>query len=169
MTTTRKITLTGMALCTGVAMLFVLAVSSWAQGPPQTGAGTGTIVDLKVLDSREDGTNRIETRELTVDLEGDLDGTFVQEVRGVVRADGQVRFQGTGEFDGTLEGCGAGTVHFRLNGRGQAGEPPGLPATTVQATVVDQASNPRPATGRATIEQTGLNLSYEVEYVCHAE
>ena len=167
MATTRKITLTGTVLFTGMAMLLALAASSWAQGPPVTGTGTGTIMDLEVLDSRDAGTNRIETRRLTVELDGALKGTFIQEVRGVVSADGQVRFQGTGEFTGELEGCGEGTSHFRLNGRGQAGPFPDLPVTTVNGTVVDQASTTVPATGHGTFTQAGPQLTYEIQYVCH--
>ncbi len=168
MSATRKMALTGLVLFTGMAMLLALAASSWAQGPPVTGTGTGILVqEPEVLDSREAGNNRIETRELIVELEGALEGTFTQEVRGVVSADGQVRFQGTGEFEGTLEGCGEGTSHFRLNGRGQAGEFPDFPATTVNAAVVDQASSTLPATGRGTFSQTGPFLTYEIQYVCH--
>ena len=84
----------------------------------------------------------------------------------MVGADGQVRFQGTGVFVGTLEGCGSGTVNLRLNGRGQAGEAPGLPATVTKFRVVDQASNTLAATGHGTIRQEGLDLEYEFQFVC---
>lgn len=165
MTATRRLALTGMGLCTVVAMMLVLAASSWADRP-SSGAGEGQITSVAVLDSREAGTNRIEERRLVSSITGTLDGTVVEEVRGVVGADGQVRFQGTGVFVGSLEGCGSGTVNLRLNGRGQAGQAPGLPATVTKFRVVDQASNTLAATGHGTIRQEGLDLEYEFQFVC---
>lgn len=167
MTTTHRIALAALALGTVVAMLVVVAASSWAERPPETGTGTGVIATIETVDGpREAGPNRIETRRLTGTLDGALQGTFVEEVRGVVGADDDVRFQGTAVFDGTLEGCGSGTVNLRVNGRGQAGQAPGLPATVANVRIVDQASNTLPVTGQGTITQEGADLTYEIEFHC---
>lgn len=166
MPATRKLALTGAGLLTLVAILLLLAASSWAERPG-SGEGEGQITNVEVLDSRESGNNRIEERRLNGFLSGTLDGTFEEEVRGVVGSDGTVRFQGTGVYDGTLEGCGFGTVNLRVNGRGQAGQAPGLPATVTKFRVVDRASNTLDVTGHGTIFQEGADLAYELEFVCH--
>lgn len=167
MTPTHKIASAGLALVTVVAMLVVLAASSWADRPPEAGTGTGVIATIETIDGpRDAGPNRIETRRLTGTLEGALQGTFVEEVRGVVSADNEVRFQGTAVFDGALEGCGSGTVNLRVSGRGQAGQAPGLPATVANVRIVDQGSNTLAVTGHGTITQEGADLTYDIEFHC---
>lgn len=167
MTSTHKVALSGLALVTVVAMLVIVAASSWAERPPETGTGTGVIATVETIDGpRDAGPNRVETRRLTGTLDGALQGTFVEEVRGVVSADDEVRFQGTAVFDGALDGCGSGTVGLRVSGRGQAGQAPGLPATVADVRIVDQASNTLPATGHGTITQEGADLTYQVEFHC---
>lgn len=167
MTPTHKITLTGLALVTAVAMLVIVAASSWAERPPETGTGTGVITTVETIDGpRDTGPNRVETRRLTGTLDGALQGTFFEEVRGVVSADGEVRFQGTAVFDGALDGCGSGTVDLRVNGRGQAGQAPGLPATVADVRIVDQASNTLAVTGHGTITQEGADLTYDIAFHC---
>lgn len=166
MPATRKFAFISTALLILVAILLLLAAASWAERPG-SGKGEGQITNVEVLDSRESGDNRIEERRLNGSLSGTLEGTFVEEVRGVVGSDGQVRFQGTGVFDGALEGCGFGTVNLRVDGRGQAGQAPGLPATVTEFRVVDRPSNTLDATGHGTIRQEGADLAYELEFVCH--
>lgn len=166
MTATRRLAAAGLGIGTLVGLLLVLAGSSWAERP-STGEGEGQITNVEILDSRESGENRIEKRRLNGFLTGTLEGEFVEEVRGVVGADNQVRFQGTGVFEGTLEGCGFGTVNLSVNGRGEAGQAPGLPATVTEYRVIDESSNTLDVTGHGTIRQEGADLAYELEFVCH--
>ena len=161
MATTRRGTPIGVV----VAALVVLLIS-WATpasaGPPLSGAGSGVITSLVETSSRDAGGNRIAERRLEGVMTGALQGTFVEEVRGVVHRNGVVNFHGTLTFTGEVAGCGTGTITGRLQGRGQ-GNPPLTDATI---TVVNQAANTVAVTGRGTVAQTGPFLSYEIQYSC---
>lgn len=150
----------GVVIFTVATLLLASAVASWAR-PPLSGSGAGAITSLVETSSRDAGGNRIAERRLEGFLTGTLEGTFVEEVRGVVR-DGQVHFQGTLVFTGTVEGCGSGTVVSRLQGSGRAGPSPLTDATFRS---VDQSSNP-PAAGWGSVHQDGPFLEYEINYMC---
>lgn len=162
MTGTRRLVWAGGAALSAMALLLVFAASSLAERPI-SGSGEGEITSVEVVSSRQSGSNRIEERRIQGTVTGTFQGTFTEEVRGVVHGNGEVHFQGTGVFEGTLEACGSGVLHVRLEGRGQAGA---APVTVATLTVVDEASNTLPATGTATLHQDGVDLTYEVEFTC---
>lgn len=146
-----------------LALMLSAVVPAAAQGPPRTGDGTGGIWLVDETSSRDAGRNRIATRELAgVLVSGPLQGTFEQEVRGVVHASGRVTFQGTMSFTGTAAGCGEVAVVARLTGRGQAGP---APVTDGTFTIIGQTAG-APVTGHGTVHQNGGEISYEVQYVC---
>jgi hypothetical protein len=146
---------------TAILAVLVLAAPASA-GPPLTGSGTGTIDSLEITPVRDAGGNVIQERTITGTISGTLEGTYVEEVRGVIHRAGHVTFQGTMQFTGTVEGCGTGTFTARLSGRGQAG----IPITDASVTVVNQAANTLDITGVATLHQIGPAFTYEVQYVC---
>lgn len=140
------------------------AAPASAQGAVLRGEGTGMITSLEETSSRTAGGNRIAERTIEgVMLSGPLQGTFTEEVRGVIHRDGRVTFQGTMNFQGTLEGCGDGTLTGRLTGRGQAGA---APLTEATISVIQQAAATIAASGHGTVHQDGPVLTYEIDYVC---
>lgn len=163
MTGTRSVLSTGVAAFTAVVLLIVLAGPAGAAGPPLSGSGEGVITSVQTTSSREAGGNRIEERRLEGVMTGTLEGTFVEEVRGVVHANGQVTFQGTLVFTGTVADCGDGTITGRLQGRGEAGP---SPVTDATIRVVDQASNTVAISGQGSVHQHGPFLAYEIQYHC---
>jgi hypothetical protein len=136
--------------------------SSQGAGPPQTGSGTGMITKLEITSSRNAGPNVIQERYIEATIEGALEGTFVQQTKGVIHGNGLITFQGTMEFTGTVEGCGEGTLTAKQSGTGQAG----VPVTDAKFRVVNQASGTLKVSGTGTMHQVGPAFTYEVRYVC---
>lgn len=136
---------------------------SLGAGPPQTGSGTGLIVSLEDVSSRNAGRNVIKERRLTGSLSGTLQGSFVEEVRGVIH-DGRVTFEGTLQFTGSVPECGDGTFVLGLSGEGQAGL---FPVTDATVRVIKHSSNTIPVTGTGTVHQEGPSLTYDIKYTCN--
>jgi hypothetical protein len=141
----------------------VMAPSFNVGGAPQQGSGTGMITSLVITSSRTAGNNVIQTRRLEGIATGTLEGTFVEEVSGVIHGNGLVTFHGTLEFTGTLAECGSGTITGTLSGTGRAG----LPITESRFSVTNQASNTLRATGTGTMSQVGAVVTYEIRYKCY--
>ena len=135
---------------------------SLGAGPPQTGSGTGSITSLEEVSTRDAGRNVIKERRLTGTLSGTLEGSFVEEVRGVIH-DGRVTFHGTLEVTGSVLGCGEGTFVLGLTGEGSAGV---SPVTDAQVRVIHHASNTLPVAGTGTVHQEGPSLTYDIKYTC---
>jgi hypothetical protein len=135
---------------------------SLGAGPPQTGSGTGSITSIEDVSSRNAGRNVIKERRLTGTLSGTLQGTFTEEVRGVIQ-DGHVTFEGTLQFTGSVPGCGNGTFVLGLNGEGQAGL---FPVTDATVRVIEHGSNTIPVGGTGTVHQNGLAVTYDIRYTC---
>jgi hypothetical protein len=156
--------LPGTVAACAVAAVLVLAGAAPAEasGPPQSGGGIGHVTGSVDTSVRTAGQNRIVERRATGVVSGSLDGTFVEEQRGVVHADGTVTYQGTLVFTGVVAGCGQGTVSTHLQGRGQALPP----ITDGTITVVDGGSNTVPVHGHGTISQRGLDVVYAIQYTC---
>jgi hypothetical protein len=136
--------------------------NSQGAGPPQTGSGGGMITKLQITSSRNAGPNVIQERYIEAAIQGALEGTFVQQTKGVIHGNGLITFQGTMEFTGTVEGCGEGTLRAALSGTGQAG----VPVTDATFRVIDQASGTLGVAGTGTMHQVGPAFTYEVRYVC---
>lgn len=139
-----------------------MAPSFAVGGVPQHGSGTGVITSLVITSSRTAGSNIIQTRRLEGIATGTLEGTFVEEVSGVIHGSGLVTFHGTLEFTGTVADCGSGTISGTLRGTGQAG----LPTSETRFSVTNQASNTLRVTGTGTMSQVGPALTYEIQYKC---
>ena len=161
------------------ALMLLLAAPAGAQGPPQTGSGTGTgvVTDIEEGDKIVLGRsgNWRQTRTLTGFVnEGPLAGEFVQTVTGVVRTDANfVTFHGTMDFTGTIDGCdGEHKITLGVTGRGQANPP----VTEASVHVIDSSSGH--VTGRGTVSQfppeqlpTEVGdpislLTYDIQYIC---
>jgi hypothetical protein len=160
--TTRLLRAIPLAPCAAVVLLGWFTGLAVAAGPPQKGTGTGTITSFEITSSRDAGPNRIQERRLEGTLDGTFQGTFVELVSGVIHPNGLVTFQGTLEFTGTIDGCGAGALTGALSGQGQSG----LPVTEAALRVIDQPSNTLHVTGKGTVRQVGRDMTYEVQYVC---
>ncbi len=142
------------------------AAPASAQSQLQQATGSGFITDLEIVSEEFAGPNRIEVRQITGQVFGDLQGTWTQNVRGVVHPDGRVTFNGTWEFTGEAGDCGIGTVSGRLTGHGDTGPLPDFPATTAQARITNQPSNTVPVVGQGTLDQTGPLITYDLQYRC---
>jgi hypothetical protein len=136
--------------------------SSQGAGPPLTGSGSGMITALEITSSRNAGPNVIQERYIEATIEGALEGTFVQQTKGVIHGNGLITFQGTMEFTGTVAGCGEGTLTAALSGTGQAG----VPVTDAKFRVINQASGTLGVAGTGSMHQVGPAFTYEVRYVC---
>jgi hypothetical protein len=148
------------ALGTVVAGL-TFAAPAYASAPT-TGAGSGVITSVSITSTREADGNIIQVRELTGTVTGTLNGTFAEQVRGVIHPSGLVTFHGVMTFDGAVAGCGSGTVTIGLSGLGVTG----APVTVAAIRVIDQASSTLGVKGVGTVTQDGPLLSYEVRYHC---
>lgn len=135
---------------------------SFNQGAPLTGGGTGVITSLTILSSRTAGKNVHQTRRLEGAVVGGLNGTFVEEVQGVIHTNtSTVTFQGTLEFTGSVAGCPDVTgFTARITGQGVAG----VPVTDGRWTVTSSTGGWLSGTG--TIHQEGPLLTYEGRYLC---
>jgi hypothetical protein len=131
-------------------------------GPPRTGSGTAAITSLEDVSSRSAGENVIKERRLTGTLSGALQGTFAEEVRGVIR-DGHVTFEGTLQVTGAIPGCGEGTFMLGLNGEGSAGL---FPVTDARVRVIQHGSSTLRVGGHGTVHQEGASMSYQLQYTC---
>ncbi len=122
-----------------------------------------THIEVEVL--RETGGNSHQARTITGTVQGTLEGTFVQEVTGTVKRNGDVTFGGIMEFTGTIDGCGPGaqSVTLGLSGKGIGGA---APVTESTVRVIRQPSNTLHATGHGIVSQEGLDLTYTLQYKC---
>ena len=145
----------------GVVAALIVITPALAS-PPTTGTGTGAITSVSITSSRTADGNIIQERQLTGTVTGDLDGTFVENVRGVVHSTGLVTFEGTMTFTGTVTGCGSGTLNLGVSGPGVTG----APVTESSVRVIDAAANTIAVHGVGTISQTGPALTYQVQYHC---
>lgn len=161
--TTRRLVTIAAATAGAGGLLLTVAVPTAASGPPLTGSGEGVITSVEVTSSTDAGGNRVEERRLEGFLTGTLEGTFVEQVRGVVHGNGQVTFQGVLEFTGTVGECGDGVVTGRLSGSGTAGQ---SPQTEAKIRLVDQASSTVDVAGNGVVLQDGPFIDYEISYVC---
>ena len=149
------------ALGTVVAGL-TFAAPAYASAPT-TGAGArARSPSVSITSTREADGNIIQVRELTGTVTGTLNGTFAEQVRGVIHPSGLVTFHGVMTFDGAVAGCGSGTVTIGLSGLGVTG----APVTVAAIRVIDQASSTLGVKGVGTVTQDGPLLSYEVRYHC---
>jgi hypothetical protein len=151
------------ALLATLALLLASALPAAGSSPLQQGSGEGQIVIAQIDEVAAPGGNSIQERVINGTVEGALEGTFVQDVRGVVRRDGQVTFQGTMTFTGTIGDCGEGTITLGLTGKGAGGP---LPVTESRVRPIRQAGNDIAVVGQGTVSQDGLDVTYELTYRC---
>jgi hypothetical protein len=118
MAATQKLVLLG-----AVAGALIVAAPTSA-GSDRVGTGTGTLGVRSSTIVRQAYDYRIERRTIRGSFSGALRGSFVERVRGVVRASGVVTFQGTMTFTGRVAGCGSGRFEVGLSGQGRAGGEP---------------------------------------------
>jgi hypothetical protein len=146
---------------TGGVINDIAGPSFSAAGPPLTGSGTGVITSLIITSSRTAGTNVIQTRRLEGMVDGVLQGTFTEDVRGVIHGNGLVTFQGTLEFTGSVADCPDVTgLTASIAGQGRAG----LPVSETRWAVTGSTGGR--VTGTGTIYQEGPALTYEGRYRC---
>jgi hypothetical protein len=93
---------------------------------------------------------------------GTLQGTFDEQVRGVIHPTGLVTFEGTMTFTGTVQGCGTGTIKLGVSGQGVSG----APVSESRVRVIESASNTLAVHGVGTVSQVGPNLTYTIQYQC---
>lgn len=129
-----------------------------------SGSGTGTIEVVNIADVSEPGGNKIQERTLEGTISGPLSGTFIEVVRGVIHDSGLITFKGSLVFTGTAAACGnkVGSMTVGLNGTGAAG----LPTAEAEFRAIKKSENTLGVTGHGTLKQVGLDLTYEVNYVC---
>jgi hypothetical protein len=154
----------GSRLVATIAMLtatFLLAAPASASAL-LTGTGTGTVQHLSIKTVRAADGNVIQERDLAGTVTGTLQGTFIEQVRGVIHPTGLVTFEGTITFIGTVAGCGSGTLTLGVSGQGATG----APVTDSQIRVIDAASNTIAAHGVGSVSQTGPLLNYQLQYHC---
>lgn len=141
------------------ALIFALPASASSL---MTGTGSGTVTSVSITPVLTADGNVIQERDLTGTVTGDLNGTFVEQVRGVIHPTGLVTFDGTMTFTGTVTGCGAGTFTLGVSGQGVTG----APVTESSVRVIDAASNTLAVHGVGTVSQAGPSLTYQVQYQC---
>jgi hypothetical protein len=140
------------------ALLVAAPISAISE---RVGTGTGTLEVRSSTIVRQADDYRIEKRTIRGTLSGALKGSYVERVRGVVRASGRVTFRGTMTFTGTVAGCGSGTFKAGLSGQGQAGQ---APITNATVLVIDGGA--LELHGSGTVHQEGAVLSYKIRYEC---
>ena len=149
----------------GVVGTTPTAAARGNSGPPVAGSGDGLITNLDVFPVREVGGNTFEDRILRGTVTGTLDGSFEQNVSGMVHKNGRVVFRGTMEFTGALANCGEGTINLGVSGRGHIPRP-GFPITEANVRVIKQPANTIDVTGTGVVFQEGPELTYDIRYVC---
>lgn len=153
----------------GAATVLGTATSATAApdnpGPPVSGSGEGMITNLEVFPVREVGGNTFEDRVLQGIVTGSLEGTFEQNVSGMVHKNGHVVFRGTMTFTGIVADCGEGTINLGVSGRGHI-PVPGFPVTEASIRVINQSANTVNVTGTGIVSQEGPQLTYNIQYVC---
>jgi hypothetical protein len=145
-----------------MACLAVLGLAAPAAARPLSGSGTATITRIGIEVVREAGGNVTQVRTVEATVSGAIQGTFVQEVTGVVHKSGLVTFQGTMTFSGSVADCGEGTFMVGVTGRAQSG----LPTAEATFRTINQAAATLAITGTGTLQQTGLEVTYDVRYTC---
>jgi hypothetical protein len=153
----------GIALLCALILIVALAVPAAAASPLQQATGSGVFTQLDIVSSRFAGPNRIEVRQISGQVFGDLTGTWSQEVRGVIHPNGQVTFQGTWSFTGEVGTCGYGTISGTLSGEGSAGA---FPITSATVRVTNQPSNTVSVVGQGVVDQQGPFVTYDIQYRC---
>jgi len=143
-----------------VALVLALTAAAPALAALMTGGGTGTVAVRSVEVIRQADGNVIQERSLEGTVSGALTGTYVEDVRGVVKSSGNVTFVGTMVFEGTVTGCGTGTLVLRVEGRAVSG----LPTSEGRLTTIGGGT--LDVRGTATFTQVGPALAYEAQYVC---
>jgi hypothetical protein len=141
----------------------LVLVAPASASAPLTGTGSGTIGIRSITSVRMADGNVIQERDLAGTVTGALQGTFLEQVRGVIHPTGDVTFEGTLTFTGTVVGCGPGTLTLGLSGQGDV---TGLPVTESHVRVIDSASNTIAAHGQGTLSQIGPSLTYQMQYQC---
>jgi hypothetical protein len=145
----------------GIIVALIVAAPASASAPT-VGTGSGTIAVRSITPVRAAGGNLIQERELAGTVTGALEGTFVQQVQGVIHPSGLVTFAGTMTFTGTVAGCGSGTLTLGVSGQGVAG----APVTESRVRVINAAANTIAVHGVGTVSQTGPSVTYVVQYQC---
>jgi hypothetical protein len=148
-----------MAMLIAMFLIFTVPASASAL---LTGTGTGAIGLVSITTVRSADGNVIQERHLAGTVAGTLQGTFVEDVRGVIHPSGLVTFEGTLNFTGTVADCGSGSLTLGVSGQGVTG----APVTESKVRVIDSASNTIAAHGVGTVSQSGPSLTYEIQYKC---
>jgi hypothetical protein len=144
-----------------VALALLLAAPA-AADPPTPGSGAGTVTLRAITESRTADGNTIQERQNEGVLGGAFDGSFTQDLRGVIHKDGRVTFHGFMVFVGVAGSCGAGTVYIELEGTGIAG----APVTEGRMRTIDQAGSTVPVHVIGTFTQGANVFTYQGTFHC---
>jgi len=118
-------------LAASAAATAVVAAQPAAAAHPQA-SGTAHVTSLAFNDVRSAGGNTILEGVQQGDISGTFTGTFVEQFRLVVHADGTTNFHSFLTVVGTAGGCGAGTIRFVVDGQGEG------PVTEGRVRTIDQ-------------------------------
>lgn len=93
-------------------MVLTVSQAARAEAPALAEGSFFATAPPVIVDVQNAGPNTILTQTNTFALTGDLNGTYANEQRAVIRPDGEFVQNGFGTFTGTVNGV-AGTLDFR--------------------------------------------------------
>jgi hypothetical protein len=148
------------ALAAGAAALVLAA--PLAASPPTPGSGAGTILLRAPTETRTADGNVIQERHTMGVVTGAFDGTYVEDVRGVIHKDGLVTFHGFMTFTGIAGDCGVGTVYVELEGRAIAG----VGIAEGRLRTVDEGAATVKVHAMGAFEQLATTFTYAGQFHC---
>ncbi|HEX9267160.1 MAG TPA: DUF3224 domain-containing protein [Candidatus Limnocylindria bacterium] len=153
----RPLAKAGLAAIVAVALLAQPAAAT----EPSSGSGTFVFTSMTPTGARTADSNTIITATATGALSGALTGTFTDELRQVLHADGTSEFHGTLTCTCTVQGM-KGTVVLRFEGSGTGG-------SAGQFTVVSASGNLEGLHGQGTFAQTSPAVAGTYEINMHRD
>jgi hypothetical protein len=129
--------------------------------PSSPAAGSGEDISVTVVDERFADGNFYGGFVVTGVIEGTLDGSYVADIDVIIHSNGLVEAHGFLTFTGSIAGCDATTVRFRLDATGEfpdEGGPAVIDGRMVAVCSEVQAS--------LAFDEVGNVFTYEGVYHC---
>lgn len=147
-------------LALAIVGLLVAAKPALAH-PPSTAAGGGEDTSVTVVSERFANGNFFGSFVVTGIMEGTFDGTYVANVDLILHPNGRLQGHGFLTFTGSIAGCDATKVRFRLVSTGEF--PEGGGPAVIEGRLVAVGSDVQ---ANLAFDEVGSLFTYEGGYHC---
>jgi hypothetical protein len=144
-----------------LAIAALVAAQPALAHPPSTAGGSGEDTSATLVDARFADGNFFGSFVVTGVMEGTFDGTYVADVDLIIHPSGRLEGHGFLTFTGSIAGCDAPSIVFRLNATGEF--PEGGGPAVIEGRLVAVGSDVQ---ANLAFDEVGNFFTYDGVYHC---